>query len=416
MHGAYDFLENKHVTAGQLTAAMGDATARRCAKLPFVHVATDGSSITVTDTERAKGFGCLGSGKRAVRGLKVISALAVEDCGTTVGLLSQTWWCRKNGKKKSTAARRLLRTEEKETQRWVDTINDVAARCAAHQVRPWFVIDREGDGRAILLALHGTGQAFTVRSSWDRVLADTGTARQYLRATLKKQGPLCGYRLEVAQGQNRSKRTAHMILRVMPVMLRLKDKRTSKVETLRLTAVWVREEGTNPKGERPLDWLLYTNQPVNGWDDAIAVVDGYTKRWRIEDFHRTWKSGACNVEGTQLRSVEAVKKWATILASVATRIERLKFLSRNQPDNPATAELTEDEIRVLVALARNLTKRNEPAPNASLSIADATYWIARLGGYTGKSSGGPPGSITIRRGLECLRFAVAGARAIRLVD
>ena len=36
-------------------------------------------------------------------------------------------------------------------------------------------------------------------------------------------------------------------------------------------------------------------------------------------------------------------------------------------------------------------------------------WLAELGGYTGKSSGGPPGTITISRGLAKLR---AGADAI----
>jgi hypothetical protein len=416
MHGAYDFLESRHVSASQVMTVMGDATARRCVGLPFVYTLIDGSSITLTDSERAKGFGAIGSGKSAVRGLKVISALAVNEQGTTVGLLSQTWWCRPDGKKKSTAQRARLRTEEKETQHWIDTINDAAKRCDAHQVRPWFVIDREGDARAILLALHATGHAFTVRSSWDRAIEATGKDQQYLRATLEGQRPACSYRLDVTEGPNRTKRTAHMVLRVMQVTLRLKDKRTRKFESLPLTAVWVREEGTTPNGERPIDWLLYTNQPVDTCLDAISIVDGYAKRWRIEEFHKTWKSGACNVERTQLRSVEAAMKWATILAAVATRIERLKLLSRNHPDQPATVELSSDEILVLIALAREITKRNERVPTASLTIHEAADWIARLGGYNGKSSGGPPGSITLRRGLERLRMAVAGVRAVGALD
>lgn len=416
MHGAYDFLESQHVSASQLMAAIGDATARRCAGLPFAYTIIDGSSLTLTDSERAKGFGAIGSGKSAVRGLKVISALAVDEQGTTIGLLSQTWWCRPDGKKKSAAERQRLRTEEKEIRYWVDAINDASKRCAAHHVRPWFVIDREGDARPILLALNGTGHAFTVRSSWDRAVEATGKDQPYLRATLEGQQPACSYRLDVTEGPNRTKRTAHMVLRVMRVTLRLKDKRTKRFESLPLTAVWVREEGTTPNGERPIDWLLYTNQSVNTCIDAIAVVDGYAKRWRIEEFHKTWKSGACNVERTQLRSVEAAMKWATILAAVATRIERLKLLSRNHPDQPATTELSSDEIRILVVLARDITKRNERAPTALLTIGEATYWIARLGGYTGKSSGGPPGSITLRRGLERLRLTVAGVRAMGALD
>src|SRR6478752_4294322 len=47
--GAYSLLENTKVTAGQLGAAMFMATALRCAQEPFVFVAVDGSSLTLTD-------------------------------------------------------------------------------------------------------------------------------------------------------------------------------------------------------------------------------------------------------------------------------------------------------------------------------------------------------------------------------
>ena len=412
MHGAYDFLESRHATCAELTAAMGRATAKRCVGLPFVYVAIDGSSLTLTDTDCEKGFGSIGARTFGARGLKVISALAVDAEGTTMGLLSQVWWSRPKKKRKSVEQRRRLRTEDKETQRWIDTIEQATATCEEQQVKPWFVLDREADGRAILLALYTSGHAFTVRSSWDRVVESTGRDGQHLRAILAAQKPWGSYALEVTAADNRTARTAQMMIRVTQVTVSLKDTRTKKVDWVPLTAVWVSEEGTTPAGERAIDWMLYTNQPVHDIAGVRNIVNGYAKRWRIEEFHKTWKSGACNAERTQLRSVEAVKKWATILAAVATRIERLKLLSRNQPDTPATAELSTDEIRVLVALARNITKRAERPPTSSLNIAEATSWIARLGGYTGKSSGGPPGSITLRRGLEHLRFALAGVRAV----
>jgi hypothetical protein len=412
MHGAYDFLESRHTTASQIAAAMGAATARRCAEEPFVYVAVDGSSLTLSDHAREKDFGMIGAGKFGARGLKVISALAMTEQGATLGLLAQIWWSRPKKKRKTVEQRRRLRTEEKETQRWIDAIEQASAQCRKHDAKPWFVMDRECDAGPILLALHHGETAFTVRSNWDRVVESTGKNRQYLRATLEAQQGWGSYVLDVPAAPKRSKRAANMILRVMEVTLRLRDRRTKKDSWLPVTAVWVREEGTTPKGERPIDWLLFTNQPVRTLRDARHILQGYAKRWRIEEFHRTWKSGACNVERTQLRSAEAAKKWATILAAVATRVERLKFLSRTEPDRPATVELADDEIRVLVVLARNIKKRAERSPTTALTIAEATDWIARLGGYTGKSSGGPPGSITIARGLECLRFAVLGARAM----
>jgi len=39
-------------------------------------------------------------------------------------------------------------------------------------------------------------------------------------------------------------------------------------------------------------------------------------------------------------------------------------------------------------------------------LAKATLWLAEIGGYTGKSSGGPPGSTTLARGLAQVQAAV----------
>lgn len=97
-------------------------------------------------------------------------------------------------------------------------------------------------------------------------------------------------------------------------------------------------------------------------------------------------------------------RWATLLAAVATRVERLKRLARSSPDLDASEELTSTEIAALVLLKRKRKTANEKVPERP-NIETATRWIAELGGYTGKSSGGPPGSITITRGLERLALA-----------
>jgi len=138
------------------------------------------------------------------------------------------------------------------------------------------------------------------------------------------------------------------------------------------------------------------------------VVFGYQQRWRVEDFHRTWKSGACKVEETQLRTAEAVVKWATIMAATATRIERLKHLHRTEPQRPASEEFTKWEIEAAVLLRKKYKKRTDPAPTNQATLGEVISWIADFGGYTGNSSGGPPGSIVIRRGLEALSPLAAG--------
>lgn len=158
----------------------------------------------------------------------------------------------------------------------------------------------------------------------------------------------------------------------------------------------MREVGYLPTGEERIEWKLLTNYPVIGFDDCLKVLESYIFRWRVEEFHKTWKSGACNVERSQLRSLEAIKRWATILAAVATRIERLKRLAREQPEMNATHELSRHEVDAAIMLSE--TKKH--AVGDELTLQQAVALIAIVGGHMGRKGDGPPGSITIRRGLE----------------
>ncbi len=414
LDAAYDLVESEHVLAAAIGKASASATAQRCTGLPYVVVAVDGSSLQLADHQRDKDFGSVGTVKAGARGLKVISALAVDPDGTTLGLLSQVWWARTQARSGSAKARRKRRaqcpTEQKETRHWIEAIELAAQRLEVVGARGWFQIDREGDAWPILTALASSTHLFTVRASWNRVIQATGRDKQYLRAHLATQQPIGSYEIDVPGNAGRTARRARLVMRCAEVSLRLRDRRTSKYQWLAVRAVWVREEGTTPKGEEPLDWLLLTNASIASLSDGRKVVSGYAARWRIEDFHRAWKSGVCNVEHTQLRSRDAVVRWATILAAVAARAERIKLLARSSPERPATDELGEDEIRVLIALKRVQKKRTETVPSGVPTIEQAARWLADLGGYTGKSSGGPPGSITIARGLQRV---VDGADAVR---
>src|SRR6185369_10739664 len=94
----------------------------------------------------------------------------------------------------------------------------------------------------------------------------------------------------------------------------------------------------------------------------MEVDDSQEWAWRIEDFHKTWKSGACNVEACQLRSAEAAMKWATIMASVAARTERLKHRSRTEATLPASVELSEHEIQSLIFFKKKIREEDRDHP------------------------------------------------------
>ena len=419
--GAYDLLEGGKVSADAVLLAMGDATAVRAAAEGVAYVAIDGASITLTDRNKSKDFGRVGN-QDSLRGLKVINALGLSPQGVPLGLFTQVWWARppapiRTGSKKARRAqkskfKRQRGTEEKETRYWLQAIEQSTARAEETGAQLWFQLDREADCQAILMKLTDSNHQFTVRGSWNRLIEDADEEGQHLLEALGKRAPQGVYEIDVPAGPQRTARRARMVTRWGQVVLRMGSARGSE-RLLEINVVWTREQRTCPAGEKPLDWLLLTSAEVRSLEAAREVIFGYTLRWRIESFHKTWKTGACNVEDAQLRSPHAVTLWATLLAAVATRIERLKLLSRSEPEKPASAELDSYEIRALILLKREQKKKTELVPDTMPTIAQATRWIADLGGYTGKSSGGPPGSITIRRGLDYLRPAAQLLRQLQ---
>jgi hypothetical protein len=429
--GAYDFLESKHVKADAILRSVVDATYERAADFPFVFVPLDGTSLHLTDLSRAKDFGSVGSRERGARGLKIIDAIAVAPNGTPLGLTAMQWWARGE---RVTVSRQRRATGEKELQHWIDAVAEIAGamKLAAPKTRAWFQVDREGDAQHLLAHLAASEQWFTVRSQSDRRLSTTGIIlpgagrhptkrRRYLRSHMQRKKVISYELLEVPTRGNRPARLACVALRAASVVLQMQDRRTSRHVALPINAVWVREHGRGPmvrsrSGKtvtRALDWMLLTNHPIDTLDDIKQVVRGYEQRWRIEDFHRAWKSGVCNVEDSQLRAREHVIKWATVLAAVAIRAERIKHVSRETPHAPATIELSAREVEALILLKRRFRKKTETIGDETPDIETATRWIAELGGYTGKSSGGPPGSTTIARGLAQLRVATEMLVAIK---
>jgi hypothetical protein len=414
---AYDFVENEHIPPEAIAEAVSRATARASADCELVFVPVDGTSLKLWDGTGKKDFGRIGSRVNNATGLKVINALALTSAGVPIGLCSQTYWCRpRNPGQRRHHKKRPL--SEKETKYGIQTLRNVAAVMAeeAPNTRAWFQLDRGFDAWSLLQELTNSGQLFTVRSSANRRL-ESSKGQRRLCQTLHKQPVFCTYNCDISERIGRKKksdrkgRQARLAVRKATVTLELHERKNWHRFSLTLNAVLVREQRTTPKGEKPIEWLLLTNYPIQTKKQIETIVFGYSLRWRIEDFHKAWKSGCCNVEETQLHSTAAVIRWATILAAVATRAERLKHLARTTPDEPATVELSEPEVTALVLLKRKHKSRKETIRD-NPSIGEATLWIAELGGFTGKSSGGPPGTITIARGLERL---VPAAEMVQLL-
>ena len=401
--GAYDFLEHEQVSRPQVLRALGQATARRCRELDGVYLVVDGTSLTLTEmVPMQKGFGAIGTYKEGARGLKVMNTLAVSPTGTPLGVLGQVWWARQGGPKNHKRYRPL---RERESHHWHEAV-DLALnnlRALAPNTKPHILADREADASALLLKFLNAGLDFTIRTNAIRKIFWKGAVRS-TRHVLRKQPVIGSLSVVLERNRRRNPRRARLHLRTIRATVILRDHHLKYERRAEMTIVWAREVGTTPHGKKPLDWVLFTNRPVRTKSESIAVVRGYCFRWRIEDFHRAWKRGHCRVEETQLRSPDAVIKWATILAAVASRAEHLRHRAREAPDDPAETEFSRDELDGLFFLKKKEKKRTETISH-NPTLAQAVRWVADLGGYVGNRSSGPPGTTTIGRGLERVLLA-----------
>lgn len=404
---AYRLLENEQTEASRVGVAAHVSCAKRCEGEQVVFVPVDGSSLSLADPQGKKGgFGPVGNRSKRGRGLEVMNAIAVRVDGTPVGLCGQAYWARSEQPSPKRAGRSL---QEKETRFWFEAVQQtlVAFLLARSSCVLWFQLDRGGDFREMLSwGAQSDGVHVTVRAAQDRRVSIE--EKLYLWDAVERQPVLGHCGVQVTGRPGRAAREANLEVRVAPVDIRLKETWLNDKKTAHLTAVQVREVGTTPAGEKPIEWLLLTNYPVTTFEEALLVVYGYTQRWKVEEFHKTWKS-VCKVEETQLAESSRVIKWAIILAAVAMRIERLKYLARTDPEAPATVELHQDEIDTLIILRHPDGFEPGDVPPIGLAVR----WLADLGGYTGKFSGGPPGSIVIGRGLHAIALAVQVYRMTR---
>lgn len=402
---AYRFVENDRVCPEALVASVGETSALDCSDEEIVFVAIDQTDLTFTDRKQVRGLGPDGAGhSNYLSATQVMSSLAMNSAGTPIGLLDQQFWLRPDEKcpewhddKRS--------AEDRESWRWIEAmraVNELAR--LAPTTRFWRVVDRGADSCVFFREVIEQEALVTIRACQNRVIERSGR-RQKLFSTLRRQ-PVVG-RVEIAipRREGRSARRARCEIRTLTnVAIRLDRENWFVVQALQL-----REVSPTPYGQDPVCWVLLTTHPLRSFSDCLLVVHSYTCRWRVEEFHKAWKSGLCDVESSQLRSYGAIQRWAIILAAVAARAERLKRLSRETPEVDALTEFSQDELDAAILYM----EPKDWQPGDSMTLQQAVRLIALAGGHMGRRGDGPPGAITIRRGLERIIPAAAVLRAQR---
>lgn len=424
--GAYRFLENEKVSAEALERCRAVACSRRMEAVGgFIVIPVDQTSFHLHDKTGEAGFGSVGTRKGQSRGMHVVTALALTEPGVSLGVLAQRYFVRKEERSpiRKPGDRQTLYDprprSQRESQHMLDVLDQAlsVAREHAPSSVPWFQIDRAGDYWAVFDWAAQKKAMVTVRLAHNRTVQDERKKNKSLRSWLRRRRWRSFERkVEVAARDGRKARTATLKVKYCKAtfVLKVGSKRRRHVQ---MTVVEARELRP-PRGQEPICWTLGTTFKVRSKAAAERVIDNYVLRWRIEEFHRALKSGACNIEKSQLRSTEAFVKWAIILSSVAARAEHIKNLSRESPDAPATVAFSREEIDFMITWRHHyVPKAQTPYEVGDVPPLQAVVlWVALLGGYNGPRGRPKPGTAVIAHGLQHLEVMLLGARVARLLD
>ena len=126
LKAGYRFFDNPKVTPAKLLARHQTATWDRCAAEPIVLIAQDTTYLNFTSHTATTGLGPIGSGTE--QGFLLHSALALTPDGVPLGLVAPMAWARDPETRGRSARRKPWPIEEKESYRWLQIQQQIAAR------------------------------------------------------------------------------------------------------------------------------------------------------------------------------------------------------------------------------------------------------------------------------------------------
>ena len=396
--GAYRLFEHKAVSMDAILSSHYHSTMERIAreKIPVVLAVQDTTSFNYDTHADMEGLGPINTHVDGVQGILLHDTMAYNTEGTALGLVDVQVWARDPRQFGKSAIRDQRPIEQKESFKWLKSFR-AAARLQRQLGTATTVVsvgDREADVYELFaLALSDPAHPkLLVRAEQDRRVKNASACLwQYMESQ-----PVAGQRvLHIPRRKGRVARDTVLQIRFAQVELH-SPQRNLSLGTLTLWAVYAIE--VSPVSEKDaVEWMLLTTLEVNDLEQALEKIDWYKRRWGIEEYHRTIKSG-CHIENRQLADRTVWENCLAIDLVVAWRIEHIKKLARQTPQAPCTVAFEEHEWQALLAFKRP----DQPLPSTPPSVREITRLTAELGGFLGRKGDGEPGSTTLGRGLQRL--------------
>lgn len=408
LEGGYRFLRNKRVSATHIANGGYQVTSWLSQSIPTLLAIEDTTTLSYTHQVKET-LGDLGGPKeKSSRGFHVHTTLLMDaEKEKTIGLIAQNRWCRAVEERGKKVHRRVRQYSEKESYKWEKNTQELESRLGTKMVDVISVCDREADIFEYIQYKLDHQQRFIVRASHNRKLEQ---GQGYLFQHISNATALGKYTIEVAQKAGRKKRQVMLELKALTVTFSPSDRRAKdrQLKPIIVNVVIAKEQGSIEN--EALEWILLTTEPVTSFVCARKVTRYYEMRWRIEDFHKAWKSGA-GVEEQRMQSIDHLEKMIVILSFVAIRLLQLKeyfeYPTKLEIDDGISCEelLAETEWKILW---NSVEKKS--LPEKPPTAAWAYQAIAKLGGWTDSKKTGKAAWLTIWKGWFRLNERLEGLR------
>jgi hypothetical protein len=328
-------------------------------------------------------------------GILMHSSLAVTPEGLPLGLAAIKFWSRKKFKGTNALKRRINITrvpiEEKESIRWLENMRQSTA-LLERPCQSVHIGDRESDIYELFCEAQQAKTHFLVRTCVDRLAGDGG----HTIADEMKKAPIRGLHDVEVRDRNGELCNARLLLKYERVKVLPPIGKQRRYPELTLTVIHAIERDTPPNREA-IEWKLITDLPVDSFEAAIEKLDWYSRRWKIEVFHKILKSG-CKAEESKLRTAERIVNLISLFCILSWRIFWMTMINRTAPEAPPGLALTRSECHLLDQIVKEKTTPCAKAKPLSAYLIK----IARLGGYLARKNDPPPGNIVMWRGMSRL--------------
>lgn len=291
--------------------------------------------------------------------------------------------------------------KDKESYRWIasaERTKELLTEASCLTI----IGDREADIYDEFVSVPDQRTQLLIRSSVNRKLWKD---QQNLFEKLGSSEQRASYELEIRRNRNRAKRKAKMTLKYEKLKIQHPKNKPvgNNPDYVEMWAIEAKElPETVPAKETPILWRLLTTHIIDSTEDALKCVEWYSQRWYIEELFRVLKSKGLTIESAQLETGAGLKKLAVMALQVALTTMTLKLSLTNDRKVKATLLFSDAQLHFLKIYMQKIEGKTEKLRNPYMegTLQWAAWAMARIGGWSGYISQGPPGYITIKEGLD----------------